>query len=94
VRGKNPTSRLPHLPLFSYSGPTVHLCVPAPVLGPPAKQIKTEKGFFRLGSMVQVIEWLPSKCKALSSNPSTTKKKKKRRRKEKGFFRAKGQESQ
>jgi hypothetical protein len=27
--------------------------------------------------MIQVIEPLPSKCEALSSNPSTTKKKKK-----------------
>jgi hypothetical protein len=27
-----------------------------------------------------VVEHLPSKCKALSSNPSTTKKKKRRRR--------------
>jgi hypothetical protein len=30
--------------------------------------------------MAQVIECLPSKCKALSSNLNTTKKKKKRRR--------------
>jgi hypothetical protein len=29
----------------------------------------------RTGGMIQVIEHLPSKCRTLSSNPSTTKKK-------------------
>jgi hypothetical protein len=33
--------------------------------------------------MAQVVDLLPDKCKALSSNPDTVKKKKKRRRKEK-----------
>jgi hypothetical protein len=32
----------------------------------------------RAHGVVQVVEQLPSKCKALSSNPSTTKKKKKK----------------
>jgi hypothetical protein len=31
----------------------------------------------RAGGMAQVVELLPSKCEALSSNPSTTEKKKK-----------------
>jgi DNA primase large subunit len=33
--------------------------------------------------MVQVVECLPSKCNALSSNPSTYQKKKKRKKKKK-----------
>jgi hypothetical protein len=37
------------------------------------------------GSMAQVIECLPSKCKALSSNPITAGKKK-RKRKETPFI--------
>jgi hypothetical protein len=31
---------------------------------------------FGLGSMAQVVEYLPTKCESLSSNPSTAKKKK------------------
>jgi hypothetical protein len=33
----------------------------------------------RAGSMAQMVEYLPSKCEALSSNHSTIKKKKKRK---------------
>jgi hypothetical protein len=33
----------------------------------------------RSGFVAEVVESLPSKCKALSSNPSTTKKKKKKK---------------
>jgi hypothetical protein len=36
----------------------------------------------RAGGVAQVIECLPSKCEALSSNPSTEKKKKKGRERE------------
>jgi hypothetical protein len=36
----------------------------------------------RAGGVVQVLECLPSKCEALSSNPSTKKKKKRKRKKE------------
>jgi hypothetical protein len=32
-----------------------------------------------LGGMAQVVEYLPSKCEALHSNPTTTKFKKKKR---------------
>jgi hypothetical protein len=35
----------------------------------------------RAGGVVQVVEYLPSKCEALNSNPSTAKKKKKKERK-------------
>jgi hypothetical protein len=34
----------------------------------------------RAGGVAQVVEPLPSKCKALSSNPKTKKKKKKERK--------------
>jgi hypothetical protein len=34
-----------------------------------------KKFTFRAGGMAQAVERLPSKCKALSSNPSTAKKK-------------------
>jgi hypothetical protein len=37
----------------------------------------------RAGEVSQVVEHLPSKCEALSSNPSTAKKKKKKKKKEK-----------
>jgi hypothetical protein len=33
--------------------------------------------------VVQVVEWLPSKCKSLSPNLTTSKKKRKKRKKEK-----------
>jgi hypothetical protein len=42
---------------------------------PISKIFKTK----RAGGMVQVAECLPSKCEAVSSNPSTAKKKKKKR---------------
>jgi hypothetical protein len=38
---------------------------------------------FRAGGVVQVVECLPSKCEALSLNPSTEKKKKKKKKKKK-----------
>jgi hypothetical protein len=41
---------------------------------PISKIFKTK----RAGGMVQVAECLPSKCEAVSSNPSTAKKKKKK----------------
>jgi hypothetical protein len=34
---------------------------------------KKERKRERAGSMAQVVEHLPSKCKALNSNPRTTK---------------------
>jgi hypothetical protein len=42
----------------------------------------------RAGEVSQVVEHLPSKCEALSSNPSTAKKKKKKKEKrKKSYFR-------
>jgi hypothetical protein len=35
----------------------------------------------RAGGVTHLVERLPSKCKALSSNPSTAKKKKKKKKK-------------
>jgi hypothetical protein len=35
----------------------------------------------RMGGVVQVVEYLPTKCKALCPIPNTTKKKRRRRRK-------------
>jgi hypothetical protein len=40
--------------------------------------LKNKSKAKRIGAVDQVIEHLPSKCKALSSNPSTEKKKKKK----------------
>jgi hypothetical protein len=37
------------------------------------------QSFIQDGRVAQVIECLPSKCKALSSNPCTNKKRKKRK---------------
>jgi hypothetical protein len=37
----------------------------------------------RAGGVAQVVEPLPSKCKALSSNPKTKKKKKKKKKEKK-----------
>jgi hypothetical protein len=44
---------------------------------------------FRAGGVVQVVECLPSKCEALSLNPSTEKKKKRKKKKEKAKFKQK-----
>jgi hypothetical protein len=35
----------------------------------------------RTGGVAQVLEWLPGKCKVLSSNPTITRKKKKKKKK-------------
>jgi hypothetical protein len=43
-----------------------------------------EKTHKRAGGVAQVVDHLPSKCEALSSNPSTEFKKKKRERKTDG----------
>jgi hypothetical protein len=42
--------------------------------GDPILKKKSQK---RAGGVAQVVELLPSKCEALSSNPNTAKKKKK-----------------
>jgi hypothetical protein len=42
-----------------------------------------QKGAEKVGEMAQVVQHLPSKREALSSNPSAAKKKKKKERKEK-----------
>jgi hypothetical protein len=47
--------------------------------------IKSLKVHFRARRMAQ-LKYLPSKCKALSSTPSTTKKKKKVQFMEKGHY--------
>jgi hypothetical protein len=38
-------------------------------------KLKEKKGKIGVGGMAQAVEYLPLKCKALSSNPSTAKKK-------------------
>jgi hypothetical protein len=40
--------------------------------------VKNKLNQKRAGGMTQVAKYLPSKCKALSSNPSTPKKQKKK----------------
>jgi hypothetical protein len=43
-------------------------------------QIRVKSGNLGAGGVIQVVEHLPSKCEALSSNPSTKKKRKERKK--------------
>jgi hypothetical protein len=45
-------------------------------MGQYGEDLEKYSGLQRTGGMVQVVECLPSKCEALSSNASTIKKKK------------------
>jgi hypothetical protein len=56
-----------------------HICIS---VSPKEEEVKMAYSPFKIvlgGLEAQVVEYLPSKCEALSSNPSTTKKKKKKK---------------
>jgi hypothetical protein len=54
-----------------------YTCYPSYMGGIGRKKITKLKGAWDLA---QVVEWMPNKCEALSSNSNAKKKKKKRRK--------------